>query len=201
MFYAIPPITRALIVINIAMFLLDKGAIDADQLHVALEAQQILSGRGIAARVVSMPSWELFARQDAAYRAGVLPPAVRARVAVEAGATLSWGGLVGLDAVDVLPQGEIAYSTTQDVWSETLGALAQGDLLSNRGRVVQRNADLIRAFTGGADVVFAHRLISLSMARLRHSMPVFSDASFFSMLMTSMPAVAMVSAIPCPMNV
>ncbi len=53
---------------------------------------------------------------------------------------------LGLDAVDILPTGEIAFSTDLDVFSETLGPLSQGDLLSNRARVIRRNADLIQAF-------------------------------------------------------
>lgn len=53
---------------------------------------------------------------------------------------------LGLDAVDVLPGGEIAFSIEHDVFSEALGPLHHGDLLSNRGRVVARNQDLIRAF-------------------------------------------------------
>jgi len=51
----------------------------------------------VKARVVSMPCWELFERQPAEYRAEVLPPAVRARVAVEAGATFGWTEFVGED--------------------------------------------------------------------------------------------------------
>jgi transketolase len=69
-----------------------------------LAAADQLAGDGIAARVVSMPSWELFDAQDADYRARVLPPSVRARVAVEAGRSLGWeryvgdlGAVVGLD--------------------------------------------------------------------------------------------------------
>jgi hypothetical protein len=53
---------------------------------------------------------------------------------------------LGLDAVDVLPGGEIALSLEQDVFSEALGPLHHGDLLSNRGRIVARNGDLVRAF-------------------------------------------------------
>ncbi len=49
----------------------------------------------IAARVVSMPSWELFERQDASYRRRVLPPAITARVAVEMGAVIGWDRYAG----------------------------------------------------------------------------------------------------------
>jgi len=63
--------------------------------HIALEAQRLLAEEGVAARVVSMPSWELFAEQPAAYQQQVLPPAIRARVAVEAAASLGWERYVG----------------------------------------------------------------------------------------------------------
>lgn len=65
------------------------------EVHIALEAQALLADRNLAARVVSMPSWELFAEQPADYRHSVLPPAITARVAVEAAATLGWERYVG----------------------------------------------------------------------------------------------------------
>ena len=52
---------------------------------------------GVKARVVSMPSWFLFEHQDQAYRDSVLPPAVRARVAVEQGGSMGWDRYVGHD--------------------------------------------------------------------------------------------------------
>ncbi len=68
---------------------------------LALEAGQTLAGEGIAVRVVSMPSWELFDRQDQAYRDELLPPAVRARVSVEAGSRIGWERYIGLDGAAV----------------------------------------------------------------------------------------------------
>jgi transketolase len=59
------------------------------EVSVALAAAERLEAEGVAARVVSMPSWELFAAQDEAYRDGVLPPGLPA-VSVEAGVTLGW---------------------------------------------------------------------------------------------------------------
>ena len=53
---------------------------------------------------------------------------------------------VGLDAMDVLSGGEVAFSVKEDVFSETLGPLQHGDLLSNRRRIVQRNQQLTAAF-------------------------------------------------------
>ncbi len=74
------------------------------EVGVALEAQEELAGNGIHTTVVSMPSWELFAAQDQAYRDSVLPPHVTARVSVEAGITFGWqrwlgdgGKAVGID--------------------------------------------------------------------------------------------------------
>ena len=66
------------------------------EVPVALEAQGLLADGGISARVVSMPSWELFEAQPEAYRQAVLPPAVTARVAVEAGVSFGWERYVGL---------------------------------------------------------------------------------------------------------
>jgi transketolase len=66
------------------------------EVQLALKAQELLLGRGIAARVVSMPSWELFDAQPVEYRESVLPPGVTARVAIEAGATIGWERYVGL---------------------------------------------------------------------------------------------------------
>ena len=60
------------------------------EVSLIMAAQEKLSNEGIDARVVSMPSWELFEKQDAAYKEEVLPKSVRKRVAVEAGSPLGW---------------------------------------------------------------------------------------------------------------
>ena len=65
------------------------------ELSVAIEAQSLLAKDRIAARVVSMPSFELFENQDQAYRDEVLPPTIVARVAVEAGSQQSWDRYLG----------------------------------------------------------------------------------------------------------
>ncbi len=65
------------------------------EVSLCLEAQEQLSGEGIQARVVSMPSMELFEEQDDAYKEIVLPPEMVARVAVEAGIEQSWGKYLG----------------------------------------------------------------------------------------------------------
>ncbi len=74
------------------------------ELQLALGAAEVLEEEGIAARVVSLPSWYLFSRQDPEYREAVLPEGVRSRIAVEAAASLGWerwvgasGAVVGID--------------------------------------------------------------------------------------------------------
>jgi transketolase len=65
------------------------------EVSLAIAAHEKLVGEGVASRVVSMPSWELFEAQDKAYRDSVLPPAVTARVATEAAAPLGWDRYAG----------------------------------------------------------------------------------------------------------
>ena len=71
------------------------------EVHIALEAAQTLKDEGINARLVSMPSWELFERQPKEYRDAVLPPGQRARLSVEAGAKNGWARYVGLDGASI----------------------------------------------------------------------------------------------------
>ncbi len=65
------------------------------EVELAVEAREELAAKNIAARVVSLPSLEWFAKQDAAYREEVLPAAITARVSVEAGVAQGWRELVG----------------------------------------------------------------------------------------------------------
>jgi transketolase len=65
------------------------------EVHLCVEAYEKLKSEGIKARVVSMPSWELFEQQDAAYRESVFPSAVTARVSVEMASTFGWERYVG----------------------------------------------------------------------------------------------------------
>jgi transketolase len=65
------------------------------ELQLAVAAYEKLTAEGIKARVVSMPCWQLFEAQDAAYKESVLPASVTARVSVEMAATLGWDRYVG----------------------------------------------------------------------------------------------------------
>jgi transketolase len=66
------------------------------EVSLCLQAAEQLQTEGVKARVVSMPSWELFEQQDEAYKDSVLPPSVRARVSVEQAAAFGWERWVGL---------------------------------------------------------------------------------------------------------
>ncbi|HVB67274.1 MAG TPA: transketolase [Acetobacteraceae bacterium] len=74
-----------------AVILIGTGS----EVALCVEAHEALAREGIPARVVSMPSWELFERQDETYRDSVLPPEVTARVSVEAGSVIGWDRYVG----------------------------------------------------------------------------------------------------------
>src|SRR4029077_14827741 len=65
------------------------------EVTLAVDAHEQLLGEGVRSRVVSMPSWDIFDHQPQAYRDSVLPPGVKARVAVEQGSTLGWERYVG----------------------------------------------------------------------------------------------------------
>lgn len=67
------------------------------EVNLAMEAKAALFAEGIDVRVISMPSFELFNQQSADYRESVLPNAIRARVAIEMGASFGWHQYVGLD--------------------------------------------------------------------------------------------------------
>jgi transketolase len=88
------------------------------EVTVCLAAQEALAGEGIGARVVSMPSWELFDRQEPRYRDEVLPPSVKARVAVEAAAVLGWDRYVGPQGATIGMRGFGASAPVNDLMKE-----------------------------------------------------------------------------------
>lgn len=76
---------------NLQVILISTGS----EVELIMEAEEMLSKDGITARLVSMPSWELFEKQSAEYKESVLPSNVTARVAVEAGVRLGWDRYIG----------------------------------------------------------------------------------------------------------
>ncbi|MFQ5583045.1 MAG: transketolase [Calditrichia bacterium] len=94
------------------------------EVHIALEAQKILSGKNVAAQVVSIPSFELFDAQPEDYRKSVLPPEIKARVALEAGVTLGWHKYVG-DYGEIIGLNRFGASAPYQKIYEGLGITAQ----------------------------------------------------------------------------
>lgn len=102
------------------------------EVSVAVAAAVALEAEGKATRVVSMPSWELFAAQDAAWRDRVLPPSITARVSVEAAATFGWMKWTG--------------GAGTNLGIDHFGASAPGDrLFKEFGFTADRVADAVRA--------------------------------------------------------
>ncbi len=82
---------------NPAVILIGTGS----ELQLCVAAFERLDQQGVGARVVSMPSWEIFEAQGAAYKESVLPASIPARVSVEAGSTLAWWRYLGSDGVAI----------------------------------------------------------------------------------------------------
>jgi transketolase len=90
------------------------------EVSLCMSAHERLTAENIAVRVVSMPSWELFEEQDAAYRDSVLPPAVTARVTVEEASAMGWDRYAGRTGV-VLGMHSFGMSAPGKVVSEHFG--------------------------------------------------------------------------------
>lgn len=103
------------------------------EVSIAVEAEKTLAEKGIQARVVSMPSWELFKKQSDEYRAHVLPADIRKRVAIEAGVMLGWEKWVGEEGVVIGLDRFGESAPYQDVY-ESLGITS--------GRVVEEVLNL-----------------------------------------------------------
>jgi transketolase len=94
------------------------------EVHIALEAGKLLRESGISARVVSLPSWELFEAQPLDYRNSVLPLGIKARVSIEAGSPLGWERYVGSEGV-IIGLSRFGASAPWKVIYEKLGLTAR----------------------------------------------------------------------------
>jgi len=116
-----------------------KGTPDIILLGSGSEVQWLVAARatlqaeGIATRVVSMPSQELFVRQPQAYQDEVLPPSVRARLACEAAASISWYRFTGLDG-DIVGLDHFGGSAPADILFREFGFTAEN--VTNRARAL-----------------------------------------------------------------
>jgi transketolase len=104
------------------------------EVAMALKAGQKLAAEGIRVRVVSLPSWELFDRQTTAYRNQVLPPRIKARVAVEAGIRLGWEHYVGLEGAVVGMDG-FGASAPANVLYEKFGITVENVLAAAKALI------------------------------------------------------------------
>jgi transketolase len=115
-----------------AYTLIDLGPGEPDVILMAsgsevaliIEAGDALAAKGTSVRLVSFPSWEIFAEQDQAYREGVLPPGVRARVAIEAGSGQGWERWVG-DAGEIVSLERYGVSAPYQQAYQFLGLTAE----------------------------------------------------------------------------
>jgi transketolase len=94
------------------------------EVSLALEGKNLLNAEGIKCRVVSMPSWELFEAQPEEYRSKVLPPSVKARVAIEAGVSQGWCKYVG-DCGRIVSRDSFGASAPYKVLHEKFGFTAE----------------------------------------------------------------------------
>ena len=107
------------------------------EVHIANDAAKLLEAEGTRVRLVSMPCLDRFAEQDQAYRDSVLPPAVRARVSVEAASPIGWHRWVG-DLGDVVAMEGFGASAPAKVLYEHFGFT--GEAIAERARAVLARA-------------------------------------------------------------
>jgi transketolase len=105
------------------LILIGTGA----EVHLLLAAHERLTQRGVPVRVVNAPCWELFHRQPESYRDEVLPPRIKARLAVEAGAGLGWERFTG-DQGAILAMDRFGASAPDKVLFEAFGFTVEGIL-------------------------------------------------------------------------
>ncbi|WP_025322690.1 transketolase [Deferrisoma camini] len=117
---------------GVRMILVATGS----EVHLALQAADRLEADGVPTRVVSLPSWELFEEQDPAYRDEVLPSAVPARVAVEAGSPFGWDRYAG-PAGAVVAIDRFGASAPAGVLAERFGFTVD-NVVSTARRVLER---------------------------------------------------------------
>jgi transketolase len=110
------------------------------EVALCLDAYEELAQKNISARVVSMPSWELFEQQDRSYRNKVLPPDIAARVSVELGSVIGWDRYVGTDGTKIGMHTFGSSAPLKDVLTkfgftpEKVAAAAMGQMAKRTGK-------------------------------------------------------------------
>jgi transketolase len=115
-----------------AVILIGTGS----EVALCAEAYERLKQEGVAARLVSMPSWELFEQQNRAYRDSVLPPEVSARVSVEEGSVIGWDRYVGSRGAKIGMSTFGSSAPIQDLLTK-FGFTPQKVLAAARGQIAK----------------------------------------------------------------
>ncbi len=102
------------------------------ELYLAIDAYERLKTEGIRSRVVSLPSWEIFKAQTKRYRNQVLPPDIKARLAIEAGSPMGWRCFVGLEG-HIISMESFGYSAPGKVLFEKFGFSVKNLVLKAKG--------------------------------------------------------------------
>jgi transketolase len=116
-----------------AVILIGTGS----EVALCTEVYEVLKQEGVPARVVSMPSWELFEQQDPDYRDSVLPPDVMARVSVETGSAIAWDRYVGDEGARIGMQGFGASAPIKDLLM-TFGFTCENVLARAKEQIAKR---------------------------------------------------------------
>ena len=106
------------------------------EVHPAIEAYDKLTAEGLAVRVVNMPSWELFEKQNDTYKAQVLPPSISTRLAIEAASPQGWHRYVGLEG-DVIGMTDFGVSAPGSTLFEKFGFTA-GNIITRAKSLLSR---------------------------------------------------------------
>jgi transketolase len=122
------------------------------ELQLAMSARETLTAEGVRTRVVSMPSWERFAAQSAAYRAEVLPPEVDARVSIEVGASLGWERWVRPDRGAIIALDRFGMSAPAEQIFEQLGFTVDHVVEVARGVLAGETSGVITSSGGHGGV-------------------------------------------------
>lgn len=118
------------------------------ELALAMTAREVLTAEGVRTRVVSMPCWERFEAQPKAYRDEVLPPAITARVSIEAGVSLGWERWVGTYSGAIMAIDRFGLSAPAEKIFEKLGFTTEQVVRVARGVLAGEISGVISAADG-----------------------------------------------------
>ncbi|MFQ5585777.1 MAG: transketolase [Thermodesulfobacteriota bacterium] len=118
---------------KVDLILIATGA----EVHLALEAYEALTQEGIGVRVVTMPSWSLFEKQEEEYRDRVLPPTVTARLAIEAASSMGWHRYVGMEG-DTICVDRFGASAPYQVLFDKFGFTLENVVKRSKALLVKR---------------------------------------------------------------